>query len=264
MTISTAAGRFGSGRAVKRVEDAALLAGKGLFVDNVGVDGQTYIAFQRSPYAHARIVAIDTDAARTMPGVLAVYTGAQLEEAGVKPIAPGPGFKRADGTPHATPARRALAHEFVRFVGEPVIAVVATSREAARGGGVRLAVGALEAGAGRDGLHARRHQLRAGVDREHAGHRARCIGIDRNDPRVRIRRALERDVALAVDGDVVDEQALAGEQRRVLDPLDRAAAAETAGGSIRNRHGIPRRLGKERILAARGDCRRKALQRTGV
>jgi len=132
MTISTAAGRFGSGRAVKRVEDAALLAGKGLFVDNVGVDGQTYIAFQRSPYAHARIVAIDTDAARTMPGVLAVYTGAQLQEAGVKPIAPGPGFKRADGKPHATPARRALAHEFVRFVGEPVIAVVARSRDAAR------------------------------------------------------------------------------------------------------------------------------------
>lgn len=132
MTISNAAGRFGSGRAVKRVEDAALLAGKGLFVDNVAVDGQTYIAFQRSPYAHARIVAIDTDAAGAMPGVLAVYTGAQLVAAGVKAIAPGPGFKRADGKPHTTAARRALAHEFVRFVGEPVIAVVATSREAAR------------------------------------------------------------------------------------------------------------------------------------
>ena len=65
MTISNpAAGRFGSGRAVKRVEDAALLAGKGLFVDNVAVDGQSYIAFQRSPYAHARIVSIDADAAR--------------------------------------------------------------------------------------------------------------------------------------------------------------------------------------------------------
>ena len=132
MTNSNAAGRFGSGRAVKRVEDAALLAGKGLFVDNVAVDGQSHIAFQRSPYAHARIVSIDADAARTMPGVLAVYTGAQLVAAGVKPIAPGPGFRRADGKPHATAARRALAHEFVRFVGEPVIAVVATSREAAR------------------------------------------------------------------------------------------------------------------------------------
>jgi len=132
MTNSNAAGRFGSGRAVKRVEDAALLAGKGLFVDNVAIDGQSHIAFQRSPYAHARIVSIDADAARTMPGVLAVYTGAQLVAAGVKPIVPGPGFRRADGKPHATAARRALAHEFVRFVGEPVIAVVATSREAAR------------------------------------------------------------------------------------------------------------------------------------
>ena len=133
MTISNAAaGRFGSGRAVKRVEDAALLAGKGLFVDNVAVDGQTYLAFQRSPYAHARIVSIDADAARTMPGVLAVYTGAQLVAAGIKPIVPGPGFKRADGKPTTTSARRALAHEFVRFVGEAVVAVVALTRDAAR------------------------------------------------------------------------------------------------------------------------------------
>ena len=129
---NTAAGRFGSGRAVRRVEDAALLAGQGLFVDNVAVDGQAFVAFQRSPYAHARIVSVDADAARAMPGVLAVYTGAQLTAAGVKPILPGPGFKRADGKPHASPLRRALAHEFVRFVGEAVVAVVASSRDAAR------------------------------------------------------------------------------------------------------------------------------------
>jgi carbon-monoxide dehydrogenase large subunit len=54
----SSAGRFGSGRAVKRVEDAALLAGHGQFVDNVAVDGQCHVAFQRSPHAHARIVAI--------------------------------------------------------------------------------------------------------------------------------------------------------------------------------------------------------------
>jgi len=72
MTISNAAGRFGSGRAVKRVEDAALLAGKGLFVDNVGVEGQPTIAFSSaSPYAHARIrFRSITTAALAMPGVL--------------------------------------------------------------------------------------------------------------------------------------------------------------------------------------------------
>ncbi|HEY9066110.1 MAG TPA: xanthine dehydrogenase family protein molybdopterin-binding subunit [Burkholderiaceae bacterium] len=130
--VSNAVGRFGSGRAVKRVEDAALLAGQGQFVDNVPVEGQHHIAFQRSPYAHARIVAIDTAAAKEMPGVLAVYTGEQLVAAGIKAIDPGPGFKRANGKPMATAPRRALAHERVRHVGEPVVAVVATSRLAAR------------------------------------------------------------------------------------------------------------------------------------
>jgi carbon-monoxide dehydrogenase large subunit len=126
------AGRYGSGRVVQRVEDAALLAGLGRFVDNVVGADEAHVAFQRSPYAHARIVSIDAEAARSMPGVLAVYTGAQLVEAGVKPIVPGPGFKRADGKPTTTAARRALAHEAVRYVGEPVIAVIATSRTAAR------------------------------------------------------------------------------------------------------------------------------------
>ncbi len=96
------------------------------------VAGQTYLAFLRSPYAHARIVSIDVDAARAMPGVLAVYTGAELAAAGVKPIPSIDVFKRADGKVLVTPARRALAHERVRFVGEAVAAVVAETREAAR------------------------------------------------------------------------------------------------------------------------------------
>jgi len=124
--------RFGSGRAVARVEDAALLAGRGRFVDNVAEPGQTVIAFQRSPHAHARIVAVDADAARAMPGVVAVYTGAELAAAGVEPMPTTPDFRRADGQKAVSPPRRALAHERVRYVGEPVVAVVAETREAAR------------------------------------------------------------------------------------------------------------------------------------
>ena len=127
-----AAARFGSGRAVARIEDRALLTGQGRFTDNLQHGGAATIAFQRSPYAHATIVSIDAEAARAMPGVLAVYTGAELAAAGVKPM-PGPGgFKRADGSGPASAPRRALAHERVRFVGEAVVAVVASSREAAR------------------------------------------------------------------------------------------------------------------------------------
>ena len=61
-TLDDAKARFGSGRAVHRVEDGALLAGRGRFVDNVAEPRQAIVAFQRSPYAHTRIVAIDADA----------------------------------------------------------------------------------------------------------------------------------------------------------------------------------------------------------
>ena len=129
---TTEAGRFGSGQAVKRVEDASLLVGRGLFVDNVQIEGATHIAFLRSPYAHARITAVDTTAAAAMPGVLAVLTGAQLAAAGVKPSPKLAGFPRPNGEPPATALRHALAVDTVRHVGEAVAAVVAESRDAAR------------------------------------------------------------------------------------------------------------------------------------
>jgi aerobic carbon-monoxide dehydrogenase large subunit len=132
-TTTSEATRFGSGQAVKRVEDATLLAGQGQFTDNVEVaTGTAHIAFLRSPYAHARITAIDTSAALAMPGVMAVYTGEQLALAGVKPMPKLAGFHRAGGAPPASAPRRALAVETVRFVGEAVAAVVAHTREAAR------------------------------------------------------------------------------------------------------------------------------------
>ncbi|MEO9067343.1 MAG: xanthine dehydrogenase family protein, partial [Caldimonas sp.] len=131
MTSENPAARFGSGQAVLRIEDRALLTGQGRFTDNLAAAGQATIAFQRSPYAHARITGIDSAAARAMPGVVAVYTGADLVAAGIEPMALSAGFKRADGRA-VSPLRRALAHEVVRFVGEAVVAVVAESREAAR------------------------------------------------------------------------------------------------------------------------------------
>lgn len=124
-------GRYGSGHTVRRIEDPALVTGRGRFTDDVAPAGQVHLAFARSTYAHARIVSVDVDSALALPGVLAVYTGADLVAAGVKPL-PGGGFKRPDGSPGATAARHALAHEVVRFVGEAVAAVVAESREAAR------------------------------------------------------------------------------------------------------------------------------------
>jgi carbon-monoxide dehydrogenase large subunit len=124
--------RFGSGKSVRRVEDDKLLVGRGEFADDASVADQLAIAFARSPHAHARIVAIDTRAAAGMPGVLAVVTGADLVKAGVKPMLASGDFKRADGSPTASPPQHVLAFETARYTGEAVAAVVAETREQAR------------------------------------------------------------------------------------------------------------------------------------
>jgi carbon-monoxide dehydrogenase large subunit len=125
------AARFGSGKNVRRVEDPALVAGRGRFTDDIALPGQVHMVFLRSPYAHARIVSIDVSGALAMPGVVAAYTGAQLVQAGVKTLTQPLPFPRPDGKPGATARRYALAHETVRFVGEAVVAIVADTREAA-------------------------------------------------------------------------------------------------------------------------------------
>src|SRR5690606_8922619 len=89
-------GRFGSGHAVRRIEDPALVTGRGAFVDDFDLDGQAQLCFLRSLHAHARIVSIDTSAAMAIPGVVAVLTGDDLVRAGVG-VFPGPaGFKRSE------------------------------------------------------------------------------------------------------------------------------------------------------------------------
>jgi aerobic carbon-monoxide dehydrogenase large subunit len=132
MADESAVGRFGSGREVRRIEDAALLAGIGRFTDDVSLLEQASLCFLRSTQAHARIVSIDITAAQAMPGVLAVLTGADLVEAGVKPIPLAPMFQRPDGSPGATPLRPALAHDIVRFVGEAVVGLIAETPEQAK------------------------------------------------------------------------------------------------------------------------------------
>ncbi|HEX9275997.1 MAG TPA: xanthine dehydrogenase family protein molybdopterin-binding subunit [Casimicrobiaceae bacterium] len=125
-------GRFGSGQSVLRVEDDRLLTGTGIFADDVSSPDQAQVCFLRSPYPHARILGIDKTAAAALPGVLAIVTGDDLVHAQVKPLPSSADFKRADGSPSASPPRHALAVGTVRFVGEAVAAVIAESAEQAR------------------------------------------------------------------------------------------------------------------------------------
>ena len=131
MNAPLEAQRFGSGQTVRRIEDPALVTGHGKYTDDETLQGQLHLVFLRSPYAHAHITGVDADDARSMPGVVAIYTGADLAAAGVKPMAGVP-FPRPDGTAGATAPRLALAHGRVRFVGEAVAMVVAESVDQAR------------------------------------------------------------------------------------------------------------------------------------
>ena len=132
--------RFGAGQPIKRLEDQRLLTGKGQFIDDKPEDGALWLHLLRSPHAHARIVSIDRKAASELKGVEAVYTGADLIADDIGTLPTLLVFQRPDGSPMTTPPRRLLAHEVVRFAGEPVAAVVATSRVAAQTAAEAIAV----------------------------------------------------------------------------------------------------------------------------
>ena len=105
---------------VRRREDPRLITGAGEFVDDMHVAGCVHAAFLRSPHAHARIVRVDADEARRAPGVLGVFTAADLGAAGE----PMPIYAPHPALP--VPCKiRPLAHDIVRFVGEAVVAVIA-------------------------------------------------------------------------------------------------------------------------------------------
>jgi aerobic carbon-monoxide dehydrogenase large subunit len=118
--------KFGIGQPVPRTEDPVLVRGEGRYTDDIKLAGEAYAVMVRSRVAHGVIKAIDSAAARAMPGVLAVYTGADLAQYGpLKCIVP---FKNRDGTPMKQPPRPALATDKVRFVGDPVACVVAETQ----------------------------------------------------------------------------------------------------------------------------------------
>jgi carbon-monoxide dehydrogenase large subunit len=120
-----AVAKFGVGQPVRRSEDPVLVQGRGAYTDDVNLPRQAHAAILRSSYAHGRIRGIDTTAAAAMPGVLAVYTGADLAAAGYGPIVCKQPFVNRDGSPMLKPPRPALSTDKVRFVGDPIACVVA-------------------------------------------------------------------------------------------------------------------------------------------
>ncbi len=120
-----------TGASIKRSEDPRILTGAGRYVDDIKLPGMLHAAFVRSPLAHARVISVDVEAARALPGVVAVLTGADLETMTV----PGPDALMAlMGWKGPTPEFTLLATDKVRLVGDPVAVVVAESRYLAEDG----------------------------------------------------------------------------------------------------------------------------------
>jgi carbon-monoxide dehydrogenase large subunit len=138
----------GVGKPVRRREDPRLVTGSGCFGDDVTLPGQAHACMVRSPHAHAAIGRIDTADALKIPGVIAVFTGADAAADGVGLI-PHPAvptnphevpLKSRDGSPFFIAPHAPLPTDRARFVGEPVAMVVAETAAAARDGAERVRV----------------------------------------------------------------------------------------------------------------------------
>src|SRR6201986_4717859 len=120
-----------TGASIKRSEDPRILTGAGRYVDDIKLPGMLHAAFVRSPMAHALVLSVDVSAALALPGVVAALTGADLEAMTV----PGPDALMAlIGETGPTPEFTLLATDRVRFVGDPIVIVIAENRYVAEDG----------------------------------------------------------------------------------------------------------------------------------
>ena len=122
----------GIGASVIRKEDFRFLTGKGHYTDDINRPGQAHAFFLRSHHAHAEILSIDASAAHSMPGVLAVFTGADLAADKIGGLICGWMIHSKDGSPMKAGSHPALAQGKVRYVGDHVAVVIAETLEQAR------------------------------------------------------------------------------------------------------------------------------------
>jgi len=115
------------GAPVRRTEDFRFLTGQGRYLDDINRPGQAYAYFLRSPHAHAKIRGIDVTAAKDAPGVVAVFTGADVAADKVGGLICGWVVTGRNGQPHKAPPHPALAIDTVRYVGDHVAVVIAES-----------------------------------------------------------------------------------------------------------------------------------------
>ena len=130
----------GIGASVRRKEDLRFLTGSGTYTDDLNRPNQTHAYILRSPHAHADIRSIDTSAAQSAPGVVAVLTGADMAADGIGGLPCGWQIYNKDGSPAVEPAHPPLVIDRARHVGDQVAVVIAESREQAKDAAELIAV----------------------------------------------------------------------------------------------------------------------------
>src|SRR5207237_4234765 len=128
------------GTPVRRREDYRFLTGQGTYTDDINRPGQVHAFILRSPHANARLGRIDTGAAKSAPGVAAVFTGQDLAADGIGGLPCGWLINSKDGSPMKEPPHPVLAVERVRHVGDPVAVIIADSLQQARDAAEQIAV----------------------------------------------------------------------------------------------------------------------------
>jgi aerobic carbon-monoxide dehydrogenase large subunit len=121
------------GQSVKRLEDKRFITGKGRYTDDIKLLGMTHAAFVRSPYAHAKVVSIDTSAAKDMPGVVAIFTGDDIKATGIVGVPTGwqVNFKNGDTMKEPPHPLLVATGSTVKHIGDPVAVIIAETYAAA-------------------------------------------------------------------------------------------------------------------------------------
>ncbi|MGQ0485941.1 MAG: xanthine dehydrogenase family protein molybdopterin-binding subunit [Hyphomicrobiales bacterium] len=122
----------GIGARVKRMEDQRFITGKGRYTDDINLKGQTYAYFVRSPHAHAAIKSINSAKAKKMPGVVGIFTSADVAEDKIGGLICGWMIHSKDGSPMKAGPHPILAQGKVRYVGDHVAVVIAETKEQAK------------------------------------------------------------------------------------------------------------------------------------
>ena len=123
--------KFGIGQSFKRLEDDKFLTGNGTYNDDINFQGQVYMHIVRSPFSFAKIIKIDSKKAQEYQGVITILNHDIIKSMNINPMYPGFTLKNRDGTNMTETYRNILADKKVRYVGEPVLAIIGETNEIA-------------------------------------------------------------------------------------------------------------------------------------